>query len=449
MNRKKVIHLYSRFGFGLNAKELAQLRSISFSEKLASEKIIPLKIDLSALKNIHPKSLSQMNKKSLRKELKGKVTELNVHWLNEMISSDNFIREKMSLFWHHHFACIIKNPLFAQQFSNIIRTHATGSFKTLLIELSQSAAMIDFLHTKQNRKSAPNEDFARELCELFTLGRDNEYTEKDIAEIAKCFTGWNHEFDGTFIIKTRQHNNGRKTIFGERGNFGGEDVINLILKKEACARFICENIYQYFVNPSINVQHIEELAQVFYESNYNIQTLITHIADSDWFYAEENILSKIKSPIEFIVGLSRLFKIKSDTPKSWMILQNIFDQVLYQPPNVQGWKVNQEWINSNSLPLRLRLPSIILSDAKLEIETKPDYDSNPNDGRMKNPISRRLDFSHDWAYFFRINKNIDLKELLFNNKLSPQIKKFLSNRKFKSKEEELIQLISLPEFQLA
>ncbi len=448
MENKKIIHLYNRFGFGLNASEIKELSKISFKKKLHAETVQELQLDFSSFRGMDFKKLSMKERMEFRKKARRKVTDLNVLWMEQMISSENMVQEKMNLFWHHHFACIIQNPLYGVQFTNAIRNNATGSFRELLIAVSKSAAMIDFLHTKQNKKKHPNEDFARELCELYTLGRDHEYTEFDVQQIARCFTGWNHRFLGEFFINPRQYDYGAKTIFGETGNFDGEDVIDLILKKKACAQFICENIYTYFVNPKINTAHIDELTDVFYNSEYNIKRLIVHITEADWFYAEENILAKIKSPIEFLVGLSRQFNIANDKPLPWIILQRLFDQTLFKPPNVKGWKVDQEWIDSNSISMRLRIPSIILTNLELNIQTKPDYDNNPNEGMKRNRFSEKLGFTYDWDYFFEQNEGIDFKELFFNNKISPQVANFLRDRQFRSKKEEVIQLISLPEYQL-
>jgi len=448
MERKKVIHLYNRFGFGVSAKEIDKLKKLSFEKKLKQESVQELYINLSDIRGVKKKGLSKEEKKAMRKATKGKLKELNVLWLKQMISSDNIVQEKMNLFWHHHFSCIIKKPVFALQFTNIVRNNATGNFKDLLIETAKSAAMIDFLHTKQNKKKQPNEDFARELCELYTLGRDQGYTENDVLEIARCFSGWNHNSSGDFLIKKKHQDTGTKTIFGKTANFKGEDVIDLILAKKTCAYFICENVYKYFVNPVVNSSHVDELTDIFYSNSYDIKKLMIHIANSDWFYNNENILSKIKSPIEFIVGLAKGFKIENEKQKSWLRIQKVLDQILFHPPNVKGWKVNQEWIDSNSLPLRLRLPSIILTNAELDIDTKPNYDENPNDGEKRYKMSKKLGFSFSWKYFFAQNKGADFKELFFNNKISPQVEKFLENRKFDSQEEEVIQLISLPEYQL-
>ena len=448
MENRHIIHLYNRFGFGLNASEISQLKNRTFETQLDQERLAPIQMDLSEFSQLDPQAMSAEDKKNLRKQARQKSIELNVQWMKQMISSRHFIHEKMNLFWHHHFACVIDNPIYATQFTNVIRKHATGNFRDLLLGISKSAAMIDFLHTRQNRKQHPNEDFARELCELFTLGLDREYSEQDIQEIARCFTGWNHQFNGEFVLRTRQHDYGEKTVFGKTGNFGGEDVIDLILKKKACARFICENIYQYFVHPDPKPDHIWELTEVFYASNYDIRTLIVHIAQAAWFYEDTNILSKIKSPIEFMVGLARQFQLDNKKPASWLTLQRQLDQVLFRPPGVKGWKVDREWIDSNSLPLRLRLPSILLTNGELDLETQPDYDANPGQSAKRNRYSKKLGFSYNWAYFFTKNRGTDFQELFFNGKLSPHSAQLMERRTFDSEMEEVIQLISLPEYQL-
>jgi uncharacterized protein (DUF1800 family) len=448
MENRHIIHLYNRFGFGLNASEINQARKVSFEQKLNKEKLERLELDLSDLAELKRENMSKSMRKDLRKKLQEKMAQLNVNWMNQMIASSNMIQEKMNLFWHHHFACQIKNPAFGLQFTNALRENATGRFKDLLLSMAQSGAMINFLHTKQNKKQHPNEDFARELCELFTLGRDNDYTEVDIQEIARCFTGWKSKPNGEFIIQRKQHDIGSKTIFGKTGNFGGEDVIDLILEKKACARFICTNLFEYFVHPVANEKEVAEMTDIFYNSNYNIKKLIIHIAESDWFYKEDYLQSKIKSPVELIVGLSRQFDLRNERKKSWLQLQRILDQTLYMPPNVKGWKVNQEWIDSNSLPLRLRLPSILLTNAELDLTTKPDYDADPNDDKRKNKMTKKLGFSYDWEHFFKKNRGTDFKSLFFNNKISPQVDHFLNGRTFDSEIEEVIQLISLPEYQL-
>ncbi len=446
MNIEKSLHLYSRFGFGLDGKSARKVSMNTFERELKRGKALPLNLELPELSDTEFWRMSNMEKREMLKEARKKTLELNVLWLKRMLDTEQHLREKMNLFWHHHFACMITNPYFALEFTNALREHALGNFRDLLLSVAKSGAMIDFLHTRQNRKGSPNEDWARELCELFTLGRDNEYTEQDVKEIARAFTGWKYRLGKGFFVAPRQHDSGKKTVFGQEGYYGGEEAIDLILRKRACARFISESIYTYFVNPQPHSARIEELTTIFYDSNYDIATLIWHIAHSDWFYAEENINCRIKSPIEWLVGFGRLFKLKNEEDKMWILLQRLFDQILYRPPNVKGWKVDREWIDSNSLPLRLRLPSILLNNGQLEMEFRPDYDSNPNKAGQR--FARRLNFSCDWDYFFERNQKVDYQMLFFKNRLSEQGRRFLNGCTFESPKEEAIQLLSLPEYQM-
>ncbi len=450
MSLDRHIHIHNRFGFGANGKELKTLRPQTFDSILSSQQVSLLNVPYNEMTKARQNRITKEDKRAFKEISKVKLKELQVEWMMQMLRSESMVQEKMSLFWHHHFACIIKNPLHASQFSNVIMKNALGDFRKLLLGVSQSAAMINFLHSKQNVKSQPNEDFARELLELFTLGRGNEYSEQDIQEIARCFTGWKAKFDGSFFIKENQHDYGQKTIFGVTDNFGGEEVIHLILKKKACARFISKSVYQYFVNHKVNEKELDEITEVFYASDYDIKSLISAIVDAEWFYKDEHVMSLIKSPVQMMVHMGRHFRLRNKKIQPWLKLGKVLDQQLYKPLNVEGWKMDKEWIDSNSLPIRLRLPSVLLTDGLLEIVEKPDYDSNPNTGmtRGRKTESSRLGFSKDWAYFFHVNEGEDVLTLLFNGKLSAQAQTFLQARNFDSQKELVIQLMSLPEYQL-
>ena len=183
----------------------------------------------------------QLDKDMLKERIRDnaeKVRDLNLQWLDLMASGGAALREKMALFWHGHFACrtLGRNPLFTQQYANTLRQHALGRFGDLLMAVSKEPAMLQFLNNQQNRKNAPNENFAREVMELFTLGRGN-YSERDIKEAARAFTGWQFTVDGQFVFREQVHDEEEKTIFGKTGAFKGEDVI---------ARFITAKIYRSF-----------------------------------------------------------------------------------------------------------------------------------------------------------------------------------------------------------
>ena len=168
--------------------------------------------------------------KDLQKDRKEEQGTLNTTWIDIMSTEKGVLREKMALFWHGHLVSRSLNPAFSQSYLNTLRENALGNFDDLLMAVSQEPSMLQFLNNKQNKKRSPNENFARELMELFTLGRGN-YTEKDIKEVARAFTGWDFDLQGRFIFREFQHDDGEKTIFGKTGHFKGNDVINMILQK--------------------------------------------------------------------------------------------------------------------------------------------------------------------------------------------------------------------------
>jgi len=426
---------------------LSRLEKISFAEKLRSEHSTQTPLPGAEHQLTRAKDLSAEARKQLRKARANQLNEQRHYWIESMIKSEDIIHEKMNLFWHHHFACEIKNGVYAAQFSNTIRRHAIGNFGMLVKEVAQSAAMMGYLNVRKSKKEEPNEDFARELCELFLLGQGNGYTEFDVKEIARAFTGWRHKADGTFFLNKFQHDHGQKTIFGQTGNFDGLDVIDLILAKKECATFIATNVYTYFVNPTADQAHVLELANVLRSNNYEIAPLLLHIAEADWLYEAQNVLARIKSPIELLVGMAKQLNLKSSNI-GWAWALRVLDQELYKPQNVKGWKQDKEWINSNSLTTRLSIPSLLLSQGQFDLPARPDYDSDPKDGGRAGQLNKKVRFDHDWSYFLEQHKNTDLRILFFNGQLSDQAKQFLAERQFDSKKEELVQLMSLPEFQL-
>ena len=231
-NQQKNQHLLWRAAFGPMAENANQLGEISQKElyevlqKTSSRKPEPLQIatgsfdglvkgvqDLGKMQN-----LAKDQKKQLRRQSAEDIKSLNLLWLSEMINSEAQLREKMSLFWHGHFACRVINIYFQQQLLNVIRENALGNFGDLLREVSKSPAMLSFLNNQQNRKQHPNENFAREVMELFTMGRGN-YTETDVKEGARAYTGWGFNLKGEFVFRPFAHDNGEKTFLGHKRKF--------------------------------------------------------------------------------------------------------------------------------------------------------------------------------------------------------------------------------------
>ncbi len=318
-------------------------------------------------------SLSADSKKEIRQQTRENISKLNLTWMNEMVTSPAQLREKMSLFWHGHFASRIINIYFQQLLINTVRTNALGSFGDLLKAVSKSASMLSFLNNQQNRKQHPNENFAREVMELFTMGRGN-YTEQDVKEAARAFTGWGFDINGDFKFRPFFHDDGNKKFLGKEGNFDGDDILNIILEQKQTAAFITQKIYRYFVNETPDKEHINWLANRFYQSHYNIQMLMDDIFGSDWFYEEKNIGANIKSPVELLVGFRRTLPMQMENEGIQLLLQKALGQLLFYPPNVAGWPGGRSWIDSSTLMLRLRIPQLLKDDDTFYITTKQDDD---------------------------------------------------------------------------
>lgn len=389
-NQLKNQHLSWRAGFGPMAEEFPQLAHASpqsYYQALAkASSKTPAYIDVAdnALKGLimgmqsqaamqqKPK-LSSDQKRQLARQSREDLKNLNLTWLDQMVGSPQQLREKMSLFWHGHFASRNFNIFFQQQLLDVVRRNALGNFGDLLREVSKSAAMINFLNNNQNRKGHPNENFAREVMELFTMGRGH-YTETDVKESARSFTGWGANINGEFVFRRFQHDDGTKTFLGKTGSFDGDDILSIILEQKQTARFITQKIYRYFVNSQVDPERIEWLSGRFYQSNYDIGELMKDIFTSDWFYDPQNIGVHIKSPVELIVGIRRALPMTMDNPEVQLLLQRLLGQVLFYPPNVAGWPGGKNWIDSSSLMLRLRIPQMIYAGDEVNMKPKEDDD---------------------------------------------------------------------------
>lgn len=387
-NQLKNQHLLWRAGFGPVAEEFHQLASASNKSYIdalfrASGKS-PAFIDVagSALKGLTmgireagqgQRSLDEAQRRNIRRQSRENIKSLNLTWLNEMVNSDQQLREKLSLFWHGHFASRNLNILYQQQLLDVIRRNALGNFGDLLREVSKSAAMLNFLNNNQNKKGHPNENFAREVMELFTMGRGN-YTENDVKEAARAFTGWGANIAGEFVFRKNQHDEGQKNVLGRTGNFNGDDVLNILLEHTQTAVFITQKIYRSFVNDTVDGHHVQWLAGRFFQSNYNIRSLMKDIFSSDWFYDAGNIGNKIKSPVELIAGIRRALPMKLVNEDVQLLLQRLLGQLLFYPPNVAGWPGGRNWIDSSSLMLRLRIPQMIYDNDEVALTPKDDDD---------------------------------------------------------------------------
>ncbi len=324
------------------------------------------------------KGMTAEQLKAKNRGIREAFINMSTAWMTRMATSPAQLREKMTLFWHGHFACRVRRPDAALSLHNTMRKHALGKFPDLLRAVSQEAAMLQFLNNQQNRKEHANENFAREVMELFTLGRGN-YTETDVKEAARAFTGWGYDRDNTFRFRERQHDAGSKTFLGQTGNFTGDDVLRIILQQPAAATFLVTKIYRFFVNDTPDPARIAPLAASFRKSGYDVAALLEDIFSANWFYDPANVGSHIKSPVELLAGLRRTLNLKLDRDAVLLGYQKALGQTLFQPPNVAGWPGGRNWIDSSSLLLRLQLPAILFKNADFAVALKQDEnDLAPN-----------------------------------------------------------------------
>jgi uncharacterized protein (DUF1800 family) len=223
--------------------------------------------------------------------------------------------------------------------------------------------MIRYLNNQQNKKSSPNENFAREVLELFTIGRGG-YTEQDIKEAARAFTGWSSNLRGEFVFRKGFHDDGEKTFMGKSGHFMGEDIIDITLAQPQTSRTIVRKVYSFFVSDVIDESRVEALSSQFYDSNYDIALLMRTIFESDWFYEEEFINQQIKSPIQLLVNFCQITDSKVKGVLPFMKYSRKLGQKLLDPPNVAGWPGGKSWINNASLALRMNLGMTLVNQKK-------------------------------------------------------------------------------------
>ncbi len=485
-NQMKNQHLMWRAGFGPAVEQLKDLSDYSpkqFYKALvkASEKK-PEYIDVAndylktlvmGMEEASPAQRREMvaeERKKIQQANREGIRNLNGYWLHTMTNSAAQLREKMAFFWHGHFACRNLNLYYQQGLLDVIRNNALGNFGILLKEVSRSAAMLNFLNNQQNRKDHPNENFAREVMELFTLGRGN-YTEDDVKEAARAFTGWGSNLKGEFQFRKFQHDPGSKTVLGKSGNFDGEEVLNILLEQKQTARYITQKLYRNFVNEKIDEEKLNWLSDRFYKNNYDISKLMEDIFTSDWFYDEKNIGAHIKSPVELIVGIQRMLPMKLNNEEALLILQRVLGQLLFYPPNVAGWPGGKNWIDSSTLMMRMRIPLLINETDTMNVRPKddddqmmgrPDINEDPKGaaarmtGRANRPIKAEIDWDQYVKSFEKVQKEAlgeTIAKTLLQTKLgvSADIINQYSDQTGREKfiKTATMQIMSTPEYQLS
>jgi uncharacterized protein (DUF1800 family) len=280
-------------------------------------------------------------------------------WLFEMIHSEQAFCEKLALFWTNHFVIGVDKVNQANMllhYLDTLYTHGLSSFYDLTLATSKTPAMLRYLDNNQNKKASPNENFARELLELFTLGVGN-YTEEDVSEAARAFTGWTYDDKSKkpiYVFDEKQHDTGSKAFLGETGNFTGEDIIEHCSHHDATSYFVSQKIWHGFVSSTVDKSSVDALAQTFRETQGDLKAIFRELFSSQVFYESSGQL--IKSPIDYVVGTLRSFGVgplKEDAYKKLQIVLASLGQVPLAPPHVAGWAGGRNWISDSTLLSRI------------------------------------------------------------------------------------------------
>ena len=353
-NEQKVTHLFRRAGFGLTSQELQRALTAGLPQTVhqlvhESAESDTFRTEMQAMTNSLVSTSDPAN--------------LPSGWLYRMLKTPDQLQEKITLFWHGHFATSaekVADAFMMQRQNTMLRNSALGSFKDLARGISKDPAMLLYLDSATNRKTHPNENFARELMELFCLGEGN-YTEKDIRELSRCFTGWEVR-NRAYRFNRYQHDFDEKSFLGSTRKFTGEEAVEHVVAQQSSPRFIARKLVQYLVmdEPFADDELIAPLAKQLRDDNFQVLGTIERILTSNLFYSEHSYSRKIKSPVELAIGLMRSLKMNTKLPDLDKALGEIGQAVFY-PPNVKGWEGGRIWINSSTLLGRSNLVHALLT----------------------------------------------------------------------------------------
>jgi uncharacterized protein (DUF1800 family) len=359
-------HLLNRTGFGATEAEIRSLIGTTREEAartlLANTRTAAITTPPAWILDPGPlryprrgENASELERKQFRQEQIRDGLELRGWWVEEMLVTPSPLTERMTLFWHNHFVSgqqKVKLALLMYRQNVTLRANALGRFGDLLHAVARDPAMVIYLDNAQNRKGTPNENFAREVMELFTLG-ESHYSEQDIKEAARAFTGWSLDRDtGQFVFRRFIHDYGQKTVLGKSGNLDGDDVLDILLAQPQTAEFITTKLWREFVSPDPDHAEVKRIAARFRDSRYDIKVALQALLTSDAFYAAENRGVLVKSPVDLVVGTLHQFGMKPGEPVPFAVAAAAMGQNLFSPPNVKGWPGGEAWINTSTLLAR-------------------------------------------------------------------------------------------------
>jgi hypothetical protein len=372
-------HLLNRAGFGGTPEEIERLAALPPEKAVLSlinyeqipdstanpdwAKPDPGRAErLRTLRNADPETRKSMQQEEQRTQRQRSV-ELKHWWLERMTNGPRPLQEKMTLFLHGHFATSeqkVRDAYLMWGQNQIFRQHATGNWLQLLTAVAKDPAMLIWLDQAQSRKEHPNENFAREVMELFTLG-EGHYTEKDVTEGARALTGWGYDvLDEQFVERPRFRDDGVKTFLGRTGDLDGDDVLQQIVAQPQAARFISAKLWNFFAGEPASDELVTALAGRFRGSGMNFKPLLAAIFYSEEFYSDSIFRNQVKSPVQWLVGSSRVLDRDVPAPFICYGLTRSLGQDLFAPPNVKGWDGGLSWINTSNLLARYNYAAFLV-----------------------------------------------------------------------------------------
>jgi Protein of unknown function (DUF1800) len=390
-NLKWAGHLYRRAGFGGSPADLNEAVSRGLPSTL--DLLLKGKPDADALEQVLI-AVGQRAAESgndLANRLGEQGFDLRAWWVYAMLNGGRPAHEKMTLFWHNHFATSIakvrRTTLMFNQ-NRLIRQHALGKFGPFLHDMSKDAAMIVWLDNNSNLKSHPNENYAREVMELFALGVGH-YTEKDIREAARAFTGWQNN-GNDFDFNARYHDDGDKTVLGKTGNWNGEDVLDILLKRPDCAEFLVRKLYRTLVSELQEppAKLLAPLAESFRKTDYDIAALVRSMMASRHFFSVHAFRQRIKSPVEYVLGAVKTVYEGEPSPQPLVHRLELMGQQLFAPPNVKGWPGGQAWLNTSTVLARVNFAQALVMGGLWSDQSRGE---NPEFARVEAPTAPRLE----------------------------------------------------------
>ena len=447
---KKILiaHLLRRAGFGCTYDQIEKLSLMEYDD------VVDLLINP---EYGPPKDQDLLDRYFIASVEARTARHADPQWTWRLAKSEKQLEEKIALFWHGLLAVggiKLDHGLAMLEEIDLFRKYGLGKFETLLLKISEDPGMMYWLDNQNSHKDAPNENYGRELLELFSMGIDENgegsYTEDDVKTAAKAFTGWASRptpppfflgpFPMEFSFDKSDHDNTEKTFLGEKGNFNGNDIVNMVAKHPSTAKFICKRLYLYFVSETENWDEINKLSEVFLKNDGEIKKVLEAMFKSEHFKSGDIRFKKVKSPSDLVFGISRLvdkYKIPDLDSAELAINTLLMGQFLMNPPSVEGWHEGEEWIDSGSLIERINYASTEISNT-----------SSSGVKRIIEIIKEtNITDSNDL-----INNTLEtLGYINITDKTKEMIKEHLRKNKFTNKEDKILDvlklIVSTPDFQ--